>query len=101
MRILTTALVVAAGFGALAACSKPSEPSNPPVAAEQNAPAASATPGDNSFTEDQAKGHLANAGYTDVSALTQDDKGAWNGTATKDGKTVSVSVEYQGKVVAH
>jgi hypothetical protein len=32
---------------------------------------------------------------------TKDDKGAWNGTATKDGKTVSVSVDYQGKVVTH
>lgn len=99
MRILTAAILMAA-VAALGACSKPSEPSNPPIAAEQNAPAASATPGDNSFTEDQAKGHLANAGYTDVSAMTQDDKGAWNGTATKDGKTVSVSVDYQGKVVA-
>jgi len=101
MRILTTAIVMAGAVAALAACSKPSEPSNPAVAAEQNAPAASTTPGDNSFTEDQAKGHLANAGYTDVSAMTQDDKGAWNGTATKDGKTVAVSVDYQGKVVTH
>lgn len=101
MRILTAAVLVAGAIGALGACSKPSEPSNPAVAAEQNTPAASTTPGDNSFTEDQAKGHLANAGYSDVSAMTQDDKGAWNGTATKDGKTVQVSVDYQGKVVTH
>src|SRR3954467_15074716 len=99
MRILTTAVLVAGSIAALGACSKPSEPSNPAIASEQNAPAASTAPGDNSFTEDQAKGHLANAGYSDVSGMTQDDKGAWNGTATKDGKTVSVSVDYQGKVV--
>jgi putative membrane protein len=99
MRILTAAVLATAAIGALGACSKPSEPSNPAIATEQNAPASAVTPGDNSFTEGQAKGHLENAGYTNISAMTQDDKGAWTGTATKDGQTVSVSVDYQGNVV--
>jgi len=98
MRIL---LVAAAAAGLLAACSKPSEPSNPAVAADQNreaaAPAAAA-PGDNSFTEDQARGHLVNGGYTDVGALTQDAEGKWTGMATKDGKAMNVSVDYQGTI---
>jgi hypothetical protein len=97
MRILmvSAALVAVATLGA---CSKPSDPSNPAVATEQNQAKAEPTSGDNSFTEAQAKGHIENAGYTDVTALTQDDKGVWNGTAMKDGKSVAVSVDYQGGV---
>jgi hypothetical protein len=99
MRILVAA-ALGLGLVSAAACSKPSEPSNPAVAAEQNQEKTATTPGDNSFTSDQAKGHIENAGYTNVSDLTQDDKGAWTGTATKDGKQVSVSVDYQGGVTA-
>ena len=44
-------------------------------------------------------GHLTNAGYTNVTGLTQDDKGVWHGQATdKSGKAVSVSVDYQGSI---
>ena len=96
-------IALAAGViacASIAACSKPSEPSNPAVA-EQNQPTSAPVSGDNSFTEAQAKGHIENAGYTDVTALTQDDKGVWNGTATKDGKSVAVAVDYQGGVTAH
>lgn len=98
MRLL---VIVAVAGGLLAACSKPSEPSNPAIAADQNAEAstpAAAAPGDNSFTEGQARGHLENAGYTAVSALTQDAEGKWTGTATKDGQTTSVAVDYQGVI---
>jgi len=56
--------------------------------------------GENSFTEDQAKGRIADAGYTDVSALKLDDKGIWRATASKGGKSVSVGFDYQGNVVA-
>jgi hypothetical protein len=99
MRIILVAAAVTAGL--LAACSKPSEPSNAPVNSEQNREAATpaaAAPGDNSFTEDQARGHLENGGYTNVGALTQDAEGKWMGTATKDGQTMSVSVDYQGTI---
>lgn len=56
--------------------------------------------GENSFTEDQAKGRIADAGYTDVSALKLDDKGIWRATASKGGKSMSVGLDYQGNVVA-
>jgi hypothetical protein len=97
MRILTASAAVAA-VALAAACSKPSDPSNPAVASEQNQPVAAPTSGDNSFTEAQARGHIENAGYTDVTGLTQDDKGVWTGTAMKDGQTVNVSVDYTGGV---
>lgn len=87
--------------GALCACSKPSNPSNAPVNTEQNRAATAETPqksGDNSFTSDQATGHLVNAGYSNVTGLTQDANGVWHGTATKDGKSGPVSVDYTGAV---
>lgn len=84
-----------------AACDKPSEPSNAPVNEEQNRTAttpAAAAPGDNSFTENQAREHLVAGGYTEPSALTQDAAGLWTGTAMKDGQSVNVAVDYQGTI---
>jgi putative membrane protein len=61
---------------------------------------ASPVPGANSFTEAQAKDRIQDAGYADVSALAKDDNGVWRGQATKDGKTVSVALDYQGNVTS-
>jgi hypothetical protein len=55
--------------------------------------------GKNSFTESQAHDRLVKRGYTDISVLKQDDQSIWRGTATKDGKTGNVAVDYQGNVV--
>ncbi len=55
--------------------------------------------GSNSFTEAQAKARIADAGYSDVSVLKQDDKGVWRGTASKNGKSGSVALDFQGNVV--
>ena len=56
--------------------------------------------GANSFTEGEAKARITKAGYSDVSALKQDDKGVWRGTASKDGKSVPVALDFQGNVVS-
>lgn len=56
------------------------------------------TPGANSFTEAQAQGAIANAGYTDVGPLTQNEAGLWQGSAMKAGNKVQVSVDYKGAV---
>lgn len=53
--------------------------------------------GHNSFTEGQARKRLAKAGYT-VSSLTKDSSGAWMGSAMKDGKSISVALDYKGNV---
>lgn len=58
------------------------------------------TPGANSFTEAQAQGAITNAGYTDVGPLMQNEAGLWQGTAVKDGKSVTVSVDYKGAVTS-
>jgi hypothetical protein len=83
---------------ALIACSKPADTNNGAVNVEQNRPSPAPTSGNNSFTQAQAQDHLANAGFTNVTGLTQDDKGVWRGQATKDGKVLNVAVDYTGAV---
>ncbi len=56
--------------------------------------------GANSFTEGQAKSRIEARGYTQVKGLQKDDSGVWRGTAMKDGKSTTVSVDFQGNVVA-
>ncbi len=56
--------------------------------------------GKNSFTEDQARERIEEAGYVDVKGLKLDDQGIWRATATKDGKSVTVALDYQGNVTA-
>lgn len=56
--------------------------------------------GANSFTEAQAKTRIVEAGYTEVTELKLDDQGVWQGKATKDGKPVVVTLDYQGNIVA-
>jgi hypothetical protein len=60
-----------------------------------NAPVAGA----NSFTEGQAKSHIESRGYSNVTGLKKDDSGVWRGKAMKDGKSVDVSLDFQGNVV--
>ncbi len=54
--------------------------------------------GKNSFTRKQAANRLRKHGYTAVKDLTKDDQGIWRGSAMKDGKAVTVSVDYQGNI---
>ena len=56
--------------------------------------------GANSFTEGQAKSKIEEAGWTNVTALKKDDNGVWRGKANQNGKAVTVSVDFQGNVVA-
>jgi hypothetical protein len=83
-------------------------PTSPPPA--QNGPQNSAinsstkaveapVKGRNSFTEGEAKSRIEKAGFANVSGLKKDDSGVWRGTAVKDGRSVDVSLDYQGNVV--
>jgi major membrane immunogen (membrane-anchored lipoprotein) len=102
-----TGAVIAACL--LVACSKGSDgkavsasetPRNPAVSTETHPTDVAQTAGANSFTADQAKGHIEKAGYAQVSELAQTPDGLWQGKAMKDGKPVSVSVDYKGAVLA-
>jgi putative membrane protein len=57
-------------------------------------------PGANSFAEGQAKALIESKGYDNVSALVNDSRGIWHGTATKGQAKVHVSVDYKGHVDA-
>ncbi len=48
------------------------------------------------FTEQQARAHLYHLGYTGISGLTKDENGVWHGSASKDGKTLTVAVDVKG-----
>ncbi len=55
-------------------------------------------PGANSFTAGQARARIQHDGFTQVSGLRKDRQGIWRGKAMKDGESVNVSLDYQGKV---
>lgn len=101
--LLAAALVGASTFGAYAQTSTTATPDGdtPAVATPEDSNATAPVEGANSFTEDQAKERITEGGYTDVTDLALDDKGVWQGKAMKDGKSVSVALDYQGNVVAN
>jgi hypothetical protein len=99
-------LAVAVMVFAVGSAGAQTPPANPdaktPAVATSNtvnpgAPAAGA----NSFTEGQAKSRIEAAGYSDISGLVKDKDGVWRGKASKAGKPFTVSLDYQGNVVAH
>jgi hypothetical protein len=55
-------------------------------------------PGANSFTEAQARSRLEAQGFSTITELRKDDQGIWRGKAQKDGKSVSVAIDYKGTV---
>ena len=74
---------------------------NTPAVNSPNTPPNPAAPvaGSNSFTEGQAKSRIEEKGFKDVSALKKDADGVWRGKAAQGGKTMNVSVDFQGNVV--
>lgn len=55
--------------------------------------------GKNSFTEAQAKSRIEGSGVNALTGLKLDEKGVWQAMGTKDGKSVAVSLDYQGNIV--
>src|SRR4051812_45656127 len=103
-RTVLVAAALALGVSAAAAQSQnppaQSRPNNPAVntggANNSNQPVAGA----NSFTEGQAKSRIESNGFSNVSDLKKDDNGVWRGKAMKDGKPVTVSLDFQGNIIA-
>jgi hypothetical protein len=103
-KLLITTALVAVAIPAMA--QQPSPPANrdanTPAVNTPNSPPNPGAPvaGANSFTEDQAKSRIEARGFTNVAGLTKDSDGVWRGTATQGGKSVKVSVDFQGNVVS-
>jgi putative membrane protein len=93
------ALSLVMGVAAVGPAMAQQAPANPPISTPSTPPAAAPAPGANSFTEAQAKMRLENQGFTGVSALMKDKDGIWRGMASKAGRSVNVSVDYQGNIV--
>ena len=107
MRIaLLAAIMVAGALPALAQQQPARQPANrdanTPAVNTPNSPPNPGAPvaGANSFTEGQAKSRIEARGFTNVTGLEKDSAGVWRGTATQGGKSVKVSVDFQGNVVS-
>jgi hypothetical protein len=98
--ILVAAAIVAIALPAAAQQRPANRDANTPAVNSPNSPPNPGAPvaGANSFTEGQAKSRIETNGYTNVSGLKKDDAGVWRGKATKGGRTVDVSVDFQGNV---
>jgi len=62
---------------------------------------ATAAKGHNSFTESQARGRIAKAGYSNITQLAKNKNGVWQGRAKRHGKWVTVALDYKGNVTIH
>jgi hypothetical protein len=103
LRVAITALALACSASlALAQTANPPADANAAKPDNMAASEANEKPplaGANSFTEAQARERIAEAGFDDVKALKQDDKGIWRGQAMKSGQQVEVALDYRGNVV--
>jgi opacity protein-like surface antigen len=96
--------LIAAAIVGLMSPTAMAQPANPkgdtPAVNAPNSPPNPGAPiaGANSFTEGQAKSRIESNGFSNVIELRKDDQGVWRGKATKDGRTVAVSVDFQGNV---
>jgi hypothetical protein len=102
MRLILTMALVAAAISTAAMAQPANRDANTPAVNTPNSPPNPGAPvaGANSFTEGQAKSRIESSGYTNISELRKDDQGVWRGKAMKDGKAVSISLDFQGNVTA-
>ncbi|TCM14402.1 hypothetical protein EDF56_11347 [Novosphingobium sp. PhB165] len=97
---MKTALITASA-AIIVASGATAQSHNPAVKDPTVETATHAAKGHNSFTEDQARGRIEKAGYTNVGKLVQNENGLWQGMAEKDGKPVRVALDYKGNVTVH
>jgi hypothetical protein len=103
-KLLLTVAIVAIAIPTMA--QQPSPPANrnakTPAVNTPNSPPNPGAPvaGANSFTEGQAKSRIESHGFTNVAGRRKDGDGVWRGTATQAGKSLKVSVDFQGNVVS-
>lgn len=102
LRLGVASLVLACTIGAVSA------QTTTPGTANDAAPATTANTqqtekpplaGANSFTENQARDRIAEAGFKDVKNLKKDTQGVWRGIASKGDTQVNVALDYRGNVV--
>ena len=101
MRLLLTSLAAATLLTSMAcAQTMPAQngPQNPVVKGMHDNNSSTPVNGANSFTRSEAMSQIKAKGYSHITGLKKGSDGVWRGTATKDGKSGPVSVDYQGNV---
>lgn len=101
MRMLLTSLIATTFLTSAAFAQTPpaqNGPQNPAVKGMHDNNSSTPVNGANSFTQKQAMSQIQAKGYTRVIGLKKGADGVWRGTATKDGQSGPVSVDYQGNV---
>lgn len=93
------ALVCSAGLAFAQTAAPSAEPASKAPATSTAEAEKPPLTGANSFTEDQARARIAEAGFQEVKDLKKDDRGIWRGQATKAGQAVAVALDYRGNVV--
>jgi hypothetical protein len=96
--VATAFLLSLSASGAVAQVPAQNGPQNPAVHTDNTNNADAPVKGANSYTMSEAKSRIAGKGYTNVASLKKDGNGVWRGMATKDGRRVHVSLDYQGNV---
>ena len=96
-------IAVAATFASsLAMAAEPlpaqSGPQNPAMHSDHLNNANMPVAGANSYTRGEATSRIAARGYIHISYLNKDAKGVWRGNAKRHGKTMPVSLDFQGNV---
>lgn len=108
MKILTIAAisgVLSLGFAGVSAAQDQTGPGadasatqNPAVKSPSDMTGAALAKGHNSFTKGEAGDRIRSAGYAHVVVSALDADGLWHATATKDGQSVQVALDYKGNV---
>ena len=102
MKTLFFAIAFLAAAPALAADNTPANgPSNNAVNTTETPQPNAPVKGANSFTENQAKTRIEKKGFSNVTGLLKDSDGIWRGQAEKDGKSVRVSLDFQGNIFSN
>ncbi len=101
--ILVSALALSLGLGSAAFAQSPpvggpDAKGNAPLKHMHTVNDGSAKPGANSFTEGQARQHIVNSGYSDVTGLAKGQDGVWRGMASHNGAQVNVAMDFKGNV---
>ncbi len=96
---LLAALAAAVSTGAIAQ-DRQSSPHNPAVKDSTVHTVPHPARGHSSFTQSQARGRIAKAGFTNISALRKNDNGVWQGRAMKRRHAVTVMLDFKGNVTS-
>lgn len=96
-RILTAALIALAASNAFAQNST-TNGETPAVATPDSQNPTAPVAGENSFTEEQVRERLKDAGFAEVTNLALGNDGVWRGMATSNGKQSNIAMDYQGNI---